>query len=1082
MKSVTTRLQPGDGEPFGRYRLLECLGEGGMAVVYRAITEGPKGFAREVVVKRIRADLSRDASFTSMLLAEARLCALLNHPGIVQVHELGEVDGEYFLAMEMVEGFDLSTIILRARNINLPPPPGVACEIILQLAEALSYAHTLRGPDGLLLEVVHRDVSPSNIMITPQGAVKLLDFGVARAVMGASDERTRTGTLKGKIGYLSPEQADGQKVDHRADLFALGIVFHELLTLQRLFRGEDDLQTLRLIREAEIEPPSRRDLDPEMERVVMRLLARDPAQRHPSCEALVTELQPIVHRVSADHGSLKRWLDDLAPIPPRHMVEDRTQPLRRPQSKNETVAEPIRPRRRRSHRWLVIAALPLVALGFFGVRALRPRSAPAVRTVAIGAFKDLSGRAEAAWLSTALPEMLSTEIGGGRLRPVSGADADLVLDGSYLAVADQLRLDLRVSERGGKTLVSMSETGSEAQLFGLVARVGTSLRTRLGDRATVEDRKLPSNPEAARLYAEGLAQLRVLDAQSARDRLTRAVAMDPQNAAIHSALSAAEEALGYEARSRAEAKQAWELARSLPPAERFAIEGRYRLAMRDWAGAVTAYRSLFTLHPDSLEEGLLLAHAQIAAERSDEALQTVAALRKLSSDDPRIDLAEAEAAMLVPIPKRGLEMARAAMQKGKLRGAPLLSARAHLIEGRAEWALGHAKEALAALGIAERMQGAAGDSKGRSAVLVMLSELHYAQGNLADARRTIDDALMLSRKLGDKRGEASALTGVANLLGETPEGQAESLEIYQRVLALCKSIDDKSCAASQLNNIGSVYQAQRKLSQARRHYEQSAALLREQNVGEQLFIVLANLASVLLDLGDLEEARSATEDALARCRKTGVKGDTSWTLYYLGRIELLAGELDAAHQHLEEAYQLDLQQGKPTERAAAGAALAELLLERGKLGEAEATAREALKLAKQTPNAMNLGFGSQMQVSEVLARVLLTRGRTAEAAQVLAEARKVIPVNIDPDWKMLFQVTDAKLTAAQGRPRPALQALARDLAAAGDYLYHQFWIRLGMAEIAAAAKLPTADAKKLAKEARARGFELVAQRADRASR
>ena len=136
------------GESFGRYRLLECLGEGGMAVVYRAITEGPEGFQREVVVKRIRADLSSDDSFTNMLLAEARLCALLNHPGIVQVHELGEVAGEYFIAMELVEGHDLSTVIMRARAQLRPPPVGVACFLILQVAEALAYAHSLRRSMG----------------------------------------------------------------------------------------------------------------------------------------------------------------------------------------------------------------------------------------------------------------------------------------------------------------------------------------------------------------------------------------------------------------------------------------------------------------------------------------------------------------------------------------------------------------------------------------------------------------------------------------------------------------------------------------------------------------------------------------------------------------------------------------------------------------------------------------------------------------------------------------------------------------------------------------------------------------------
>ncbi len=595
---MSTNANPAWGEMFGRYRLCERLGEGGMAVVYRAVTEGPQGFSREVVVKRIRADLSADESFTTMLLAEARLCALLNHPGIVQVHELGEVDGEYFIAMELVEGHDLSSVILRARYLNRPPPVGVAAFLALQVAEALAYAHTLRDADGRPLEIVHRDVSPSNVMVTPVGGVKLLDFGVARAILGAGEDRTRTGTLKGKIGYLSPEQADGLPIDHRSDLFALGIVFHELLTLKRLFRGDDDLQTLRLIREDVVLPPSqqRRDVDPAVDELVMQMLARDVSARLPSCQAVIDRLQPIVHRMTADHGELKRWLERLSPIPSRHAVEDRTAPqVDGAPSRAPTVPERGRRFRAgaRRRRWwgAFLAGLVLVVTaGVFAGRLFRKSRDTVVarRTVAVLGFKNLSGQPSEAWLSTALSEMINTELDGSeavrampgeevaRARVEVGAGdfdhvkpetlrrlrtnlgSDLVLDGSYLALGGgdpnaQLRLDVRLSDQKGATVISVSESGTETQLFSLVARVGAQLRARLGDRTPAEDRKsrssLPSNPEAARLYSEGLELLRQLDAASARERLTRAAALDPQNPFIHSELSAAEGTLGYEARS-----------------------------------------------------------------------------------------------------------------------------------------------------------------------------------------------------------------------------------------------------------------------------------------------------------------------------------------------------------------------------------------------------------------------------------------------------------------------------------------------------------------------------------------------------
>src|SRR6266404_7003023 len=183
---------------FGRYRLVEQLGSGGMAVVYRAIVDGPEGFARQVVIKRIRPELSTNPKFVKMFLSEARLSALLHHPAIVQVHELGEVGGDYFLAMEYVEGRDLASALDRSKQLGRQLSPGLACFITLELARALAYAHELRDAHGPL-GLVHRDVNPSNVMLTAYGGVKLVDFGIAKAANSSGDERTRTGTLKGKV-------------------------------------------------------------------------------------------------------------------------------------------------------------------------------------------------------------------------------------------------------------------------------------------------------------------------------------------------------------------------------------------------------------------------------------------------------------------------------------------------------------------------------------------------------------------------------------------------------------------------------------------------------------------------------------------------------------------------------------------------------------------------------------------------------------------------------------------------------------------------------------------------------------------
>jgi len=291
---------------FGRYRLLERLGEGGMAAVWRARVEGPEGFVREVVLKRVLAEHSRDEEFVRALVHEARLSALLNHPGIVQVHELGFEEGEHYLAMEYIDGCSLATLLGKTAAAGQPLPIGVVCHVVAELAGALAYAHELADADGVPLGIVHRDISPSNVMIERSGAVKLVDFGIAQAVSRLRDERTRTGVLKGKLGYLAPEQIDGATADRRTDLFALGVVFYECLTDQRLFGG--GLKALAMVRSAELLPPSvqRPEIPPDVDRIALKLLARDPALRHPRGDELQEELLAIVHRLEGDGAALAR--------------------------------------------------------------------------------------------------------------------------------------------------------------------------------------------------------------------------------------------------------------------------------------------------------------------------------------------------------------------------------------------------------------------------------------------------------------------------------------------------------------------------------------------------------------------------------------------------------------------------------------------------------------------------------------------------------------------------------------------------------------------------------------------------------
>ncbi len=295
MQSVDFATPPEDlkrGTRLGRYELLLRIGRGGMATVWVARERGQtREQDRLVAVKAILSDLASDDDFVKMFLDEGRIIRMIRHPNVVDVYEPGEERGVMFMAMEWVEGDSLHAVIAEAGK-RRPIPPEMAVRIIADAASGLHAAHELKDDKGELMNVVHRDVSPHNILIGVDGAIKLVDFGVAKA-MGRVSEATSAGQLKGKFGYMSPEQAMAKKVDRRADVFALGIVLFELTTGRRLFRGEHDAETLHLVVSGKIPAPS--SVEPhfpkELEAIVMKALERDVAKRFQTAAELQHALE-----------------------------------------------------------------------------------------------------------------------------------------------------------------------------------------------------------------------------------------------------------------------------------------------------------------------------------------------------------------------------------------------------------------------------------------------------------------------------------------------------------------------------------------------------------------------------------------------------------------------------------------------------------------------------------------------------------------------------------------------------------------------------------------------------------------------
>jgi serine/threonine protein kinase len=302
---------------FGKYTLFERIGRGGMADVFKGRVQGPAGFERVFVVKRILPHLSDDPQFTRMFIEEAKLSARLNHPNIVQVFELGAVDKEYFIAMEYVKGRDLAETMRTLWARVGPPRPELVAYVGREMCRALAYAHDLTGDDGEPLGMIHRDVSPSNVMLSYEGAVKLLDFGIAKALGGSEVEEgnTQRGTLKGKFAYMAPEQTAGNDVDKRIDIFATGIVLHEVLTGRRLFKGENDLQTVERVRQCEVAPPSVHNplCPPELDGIILRALARNRDERFQTNSEMADALDDVVHAARFQPTHLAMLMRELFP-------------------------------------------------------------------------------------------------------------------------------------------------------------------------------------------------------------------------------------------------------------------------------------------------------------------------------------------------------------------------------------------------------------------------------------------------------------------------------------------------------------------------------------------------------------------------------------------------------------------------------------------------------------------------------------------------------------------------------------------------------------------------------------------------
>jgi eukaryotic-like serine/threonine-protein kinase len=636
-------------------------------------------------------------------------------------------------------------------------------------------------------------------------------------------------------------------------------------------------------------------------------------------------------------------------------------------------------------------------------------------SVAVLGFRNLTGNAQDAWLSTALSDWLTTELSAGeQLRTIpaetvarmkielslSGVDTlgrdslfrirknlgtDYVVAGSYATVAgeaggDEMRLDLRLQDaRTGETVVALSESGTGSRLFGLVAKAGEELRSHLGAGAITNEQAaevattLPSESEAARLYWEGLAPLRVFDALRARDLLLKAVAAEPKFALSHSALATAWAQLGYDENADAEAKKAFALSGNLSRAERLLVEARYRETSKDWDKAIEIYAALFEFFPDNLEYGLALAADQVNAGKGKNALSTVAALRMLPSpvrDDPRIDLANGHAAESLGDFKTVEACTARAAEKARAAGASLLLARARLDQAWAFENLGEFDAVDSLVHEAKQLYETAHDRKGAVDAVTVGAIALQKKGDYLGAKRGYEESLALYRELGGELNVANESDNIADIL----------------------------------LGLGDV-------NGARRNYE--AALQIYQRIGHPDGVPLAKngLGDVFLMIGEHEKAKKMYEQSLDACQQIGDRSKAGVALAGLGRAYRIEGDLEAARKSETQAKEIFEEIGDKTQAMELSVELSQILLDEGKLAGAEASARSAADAFEQTRAKRD-----QAAAYLVLSGALLAEGKMSEARATIDKALAAAEKAHHRELQMLTSIAAARALADSRKP------------------------------------------------------------------
>ena len=1118
------------GRRIGAYRIIRECGHGGMAVVYLA-ERADDEFRKSVAIKMVKPGANTD-EILRRFRNERQALAGLDHPNIVRLLDGGSTEeGSPYLIMDYVEGVRIDEYC-DTHRLSITE----RLRLFRTVCRAVQYAH-----ESLL---IHRDLKPSNILITKEGVVRLLDFGIAKVLnpqWSPDATLTRTGWRPMTPEYASPEQVRGQPVTNATDIYSLGVLLYELLTGHRPYqvRSDSPLELERMVCNEEPEKPSitvsridekashdggaptlitprlvaeARAIRPEelprclrgdVDTIVMKAIRKEPHHRYASAEDFAKDIERYLSGMPIE-ARRPTLIYRGGKFVHRHM---------------ESLATAM----------LILAVFAGVgtweALRLWKQRNFNEQQSSTVHvrirpSVAILGFKNLSGREDTAWISTALSEMLTAELAAGeqlRLVPdetvartkidlglsdVEGLvpatltqvrknlASDFIILGSYVDAGKekgQIRLDLRLEDAAkGETVASVSETGTETALIDLVSEVGSRLREQFGLRqlSLVElaglRGELPSNSDAVRAYSQALGKMRAFDALSAREFLSHAVNADSSFPLAHSALAKVWSSLGYDSNARQEAKKALDDAGNLPREKHLLVEARFYETNKDWGKAIEAYQTLFSFFPDNLEYGLQLANAETAGGRGKDALQSLAALAVQRKDDPRIDVARSDAAASLGDDQLRRDTAERAAQEASGQGAKLLVARARDSECRALANLGENEKAKNACEEARQIYTAAGDRSGLAQTLHDIAEVPINQGDFAAAEKLYSQALAIDRAIGNQKGQARELLNLGVISVKRGDFTA-ARRMYDESLRSCQQAGDKFGMAAVMGNTGILLRTQGKLQDALIHFQKTFELSNEVGHRGSAAQALAAMGDILLEQGDLPSAYKMYQRASTIEHEIGGRNIYASTLTQMGRVFRQQAKADEAQRAYRESLSLQEELGNKSDAAETRLALAELQCDFGKGTEAEQLSRQAVEAFRADAYA-----DEEIAAQAMLSWSLLQQGRTNEAHAAIAEAARLSEKSQDVMVRIPVILDNAYIMAAGkdlgGAEKAAKQALTRARYLGLFRLQLEASLTLGHIELQAK-NLAAAHARlqALEKSARAKGFELIARKAAQAN-